>query len=111
MQTELTLADINNYLNTRSSFFPVGGPGVSCTTVKPNIKGDASYTITQVDDFLLNQIEKTNNSFNTSSTTKDNFLELYNEQYARNMETFIGILIISGILAKMIFYPNSIPKL
>ena len=108
MSTELTLADIQRYLNTDNFKFTANTP---CNTKIQNIISDASYNISQADTFLLKQIYTTTNSFNTSSTTRDNFLELYNEQYARNMETFVGILIISIILAKMMFYPTAMPKL
>ena len=95
--TELTLVDINNYLN-----------GVD---VASKIQLNETCTrIKNADDFLLKQIATTTNSFNASSTTMNNFLDLYNEQYSRNMEAFVGILIISAILAKMMFFPTSIPK-
>jgi hypothetical protein len=91
---DLTLADINNYLN--------GVNGVSKIEA-----GQACGIIGDVDAFLLTQAGNVTR-YNTSSITKDNFLELYNEQYARNAETFVGIIIVSAILAKMMFYPTKL---
>jgi len=103
MPTELTLDDVYTYLNSTNKF----AINDYCDVVKENIVGDASYNIIKVDDFLLAEAEKSS-KYNTSSTTKDNFLELYNEQYSRNMEAFVGILIIGAILAKMMFYPTKV---
>ena len=104
MPTELTLDDVYNYLNsTNNKFTSADG----CTAIKPNIVGDAAYNIIEVDTFLLAQVENTTN-YNTSSTTKDNFLELYNEQYSRNLEAFVGILIVGAILAKMMIFPPKV---
>lgn len=98
---ELTLGDVKNYIiDNRYT------TDKNCTD-KADVN-NLNSTIIGVDNFLLNQINTTTNSYNTSSTTKDNFLRLYNEQYERNMEAFIGILVVGGILIKMMFYP---PKL
>ena len=99
--TELSLGDIKNYLNTKPSTTASALPLCKDNIIK------SSYTIKDADTFLLTQIN-TYNTYNTSSETKDNFLELYNEQYSRNMETFVGILIVGAILAKMMFYPTKL---
>jgi hypothetical protein len=101
--TELTLDDVYNYLKSGSKFTSAN----ACTLAKTNIVGDKSYTITEVDTFLLAQVENSS-KYNTSSITKDNFLELYNEQYSRNLEAFVGILIVSAILAKMMIFPTKV---
>jgi hypothetical protein len=44
-------------------------------------------------------------SYNTSTTRKQNWVSLYNEQYIENIELGVGILVISIILAKMMFFP------
>jgi hypothetical protein len=44
-------------------------------------------------------------SYNTSTTRRDNWVSLYNEQYIENIELGFGILVISIILAKMMFFP------
>lgn len=96
----LTLSNIQTYLNTS----PSSGGACSSTPI-------SSYTIVDADSFLLGQMNLAQSdviTFNTSNTTNDNFLTLYNDQYARNTEAFVGILIISAILAKMIFYPIKI---
>lgn len=41
----------------------------------------------------------------TAKTTKNDFVALYNEQYTYNVELFIGIVVISLVLSKMVFYP------
>jgi hypothetical protein len=80
MSSELTLANIKSYL------------GTSCNNA------------INADTFLLEKIK----NGGLANEANDNFLELYNEQYARNMEAFVGILIVSAILAKMIFYPTKL---
>jgi hypothetical protein len=99
--TDLTLGDIKNYLKTARD--ALGNQQALC---QDNVIR-TTHTIQDVDDFLLAEAEKSS-KYNTSSTTKDNFLELYNEQYSRNMEAFVGILIIGAILAKMMFYPTKV---
>jgi len=47
----------------------------------------------------------TMNDLYEPATRKDNFLTLYNDQYLRNLEVITGILFISAVLAKMMFYP------
>ena len=83
---ELTLESINKYLaNTHTG---------DCS--------DNDYKFAEIDKFMSSQIIQTQT---VQMITKDNFLSLYNNQYARNVEVFAGILIVSGILAKMMFYP------
>ena len=83
MSSELTLAGIKSYLDRQS---------LLCNDAKT------------ADTFLLEKIK----SGGLANEANDNFLELYNEQYARNMEAFVGILIVSAILAKMMFYPTKL---
>jgi hypothetical protein len=101
--TDLTLGDIKNYLKTARE---APGNQQGLALCQDNVIR-TTHTIQDVDDFLLAEAEKSS-KYNTSSTTKDNFLELYNEQYSRNMEAFVGILIIGAILAKMMFYPTKV---
>lgn len=109
--TDLTLADIDNYLKGMNGVTKIAlndtcectGSATGCRTNGTGTR----YSITDADSFLLNQI-LTKTNYYKSRTTKDNFLELYNDQYTRNVEVFVGILIVSGILAKMIFYPPKI---
>ena len=96
----LTLSNIQTYLSNAVAGTTTCDAIVSSTT---NISG--------ADSFLLGQMNLAQSdviTFNTSNTTNDNFLTLYNDQYARNTEALVGILIISAILAKMIFYPIKI---
>ena len=86
---ELTLESINEYLKT---------PAGNCSD---NVISN-TYKFADIDKFMSSQIIQTQT---VQMTTKDNFLSLYNNQYARNVEVFVGILIVSGILAKMMFYP------
>ena len=44
----------------------------------------------------------------TAHIKNQNFLSLYNNQYHSNMELFLGIVIVSAVLAKMMFYPMNI---
>jgi hypothetical protein len=44
----------------------------------------------------------------TAHIKNQNFLSLYNNQYNSNMELFLGIVIVSAVLAKMMFYPMNI---
>ena len=90
----LTLDNIQQYLlNTNVS--DVSG----CTA--PLIPSVTDSTITDIDTFLLKQIESNTRSY----TRKENFLDLYNNQYTKNTEIVVGILFVSIILAKMMFYP------
>jgi hypothetical protein len=95
---ELTLESINTYLN--SPTLSLCSDNVikyaSSTTLVDN------STLADIDKFMSSQIIQTQT---VQMTTKDNFLSLYNNQYARNVEVFVGILVVSGILAKMMFYP------
>jgi len=93
---ELTLESINAYLN--SPTLSSCSDNVSSTSPSANY----SYKFADIDKFMSSQIIQTQT---VPMTTKDNFLSLYNNQYARNVEVFVGILIVSGILAKMMFYP------
>jgi len=68
----------------------------------------SSKTIIDADFFLREETadnEATLSILNSSFEMKNNFLSLYNDQYDQNMELFVGILLISGVLAKMMFYP------
>ena len=115
----LTLDDIKNYLNglnnitkisTTDNCTTISSSATTTTGIRTNAAGSA-YTIVDADSFLLGQMNLAQSdviTFNTSNTTNDNFLTLYNDQYARNTEALVGILIISAILAKMIFYPIKI---
>ena len=105
MPTELTLDDVYNYLNNSQNKVT---SNEGCQTEHIHISDDTKkYTMEDVDIFLLAQAENATNH-NTSSTTKDNFLELYKKQYSRNLEAFVGILIISAILAKMMYFPTKV---
>lgn len=109
---DLTIADIDNYLKGMNGVTKIalndtcGCPTGTETGCRTNGAGN-KYSVTDADSFLLNQI-LTKTNYYKSKTTKDNFLELYNDQYTRNVEVFVGILIVSGILAKMIFYPSKV---
>jgi hypothetical protein len=94
--TELTLEKINIFLQT----LPTSGKtsGNCSDTLIDN------YNITDIDTFLMNKIS----TLDSSSTRKDNFLTLYNDQYFRNLEIGVGILCIGAVLAKMMFYPTII---
>lgn len=88
---ELTLDNIQQYLlNAKVSDIS----GCNAQLIGIN-------TITDIDTFLLKQIEANTRSY----TRKGNFLDLYNSQYNKNIEIAIGILFVSAILAKMMFYP------
>jgi len=103
----LTLSDINNYLTGINNITRISTSD-NCTTSTRTNGASNTYTIADADAFLLSRMNLAHITFNTSNTTNDNFLTLYNDQYARNTEALVGILIISAILAKMIFYPISI---
>ena len=67
-----------------------------------------SNTIMNADSFLRGEYAQNEASLailNSSFEMKNNFLSLYNDQYDQNMQLFIGILLIGGVLAKMMFYP------
>ena len=94
---ELTLESINEYL------IKVSAGGACSSNVIENASSTLdNSTLADIDKFMSSQIIQTQT---VQMTTKDNFLSLYNNQYARNVEVFAGILIVSGILAKMMFYP------
>ena len=114
----LTLVDIKNYLNGLNSITKISttdncttsASGSNTTGIRTNA-ANSTYTSVDADSFLLSRMNLAQSdviTFNTSNTTNDNFLTLYNDQYARNTEALVGILIISAILAKMIFYPIKI---
>jgi len=103
MTLELTLESIETYLADT----PKIGNGADCSDpVKSKSTDNDNYNykfaFADIDKFMSSQIIQTQT---VQMTTKDNFLSLYNNQYARNVEVFVGILIVSGILAKMMFYP------
>lgn len=66
----------------------------------------------QMDTCLTNTIKNYTQhldlSYNTSNTRRNNLVSLYNEQYLENTELVVGIVVISIILAKMIFFPIKI---
>jgi hypothetical protein len=100
----ITLDDIRNYLSLKQyleTTNPVTYKNCGSTIVGEN-------TITNADSFLQKQIKKNEANLaklNSSYVLKSNFLSLYNDQYNRNVEIFIGILFVSGVLAKIMFYP------
>ncbi len=101
----LTIDDIRKYLS-----FKQYCDGVDCSFNKlcSDTTDLSSNTIVTADSFLLDENAKneaTLSILNSSFEMKDNFLSLYNDQYEQNMELFIGILLISGVLAKLMFYP------
>jgi len=65
-------------------------------------------TIGDAYSFLTDQLTNVNN--NASHTRKGDFLTLYNNQYLQNSEIFFGIIVISSIIAKMMFYPMDFQK-
>jgi hypothetical protein len=65
------------------------------------VSGVDPSKITDIDTFLMT----TMNDLYVPAMRKDNFLTLYNDQYLRNLEVITGILFISAVLAKMMFYP------
>ena len=89
--TELTLENIHTFLTTATTG--------NCNN--DNISNVSPSKITDIDHFLMNSVGQTN----ASPTRKDNFLTLYNDQYIRNLEIVGGILFISAVLGKMMFYP------
>lgn len=100
MTLELTLESIETYLADT----PTIGANASCSdpVKSKSTTNDYNFAFADIDKFMSSQIIQTQT---VQMTTKDNFLSLYNNQYARNVEVFVGILIVSGILAKMMFYP------
>ena len=95
----LTLDNIRQYLSMKQY------TNKSCSE---NATLPSSKTIIDADYFLRDEHAKneaTLSILNSSFEMKNNFLSLYNDQYDQNMELFVGILLISGVLAKMMFYP------
>ena len=95
----LTLDNIRQYLSMKQY------TNKSCSE---NTTLPSSKTIVDADSFLRGETannEATLSILNSSFEMKNNFLSLYNDQYDQNMELFVGILLISGVLAKMMFYP------
>jgi len=99
MTQELTLESINDYLSSPPATDGKCSDNVTTSTTSGHTY---DYKFADIDKFMSSQIIQTQT---VQMTTKDNFLSLYNNQYARNVEVFVGILIVSGILAKMMFYP------
>ena len=100
----LTLDDIRQYLSMKE-YIDSNGINKLCSD---NNTLPSSNTIVTADSFLLGETTKNEaklSILNSSFEMKDNFLSLYNDQYEQNMELFIGILLISGVLAKLMFYP------
>lgn len=101
----LTLDSIRAYLSMKQYC-----TDINCTSNKTceNVDSLNSNTIMDADSFLLDENAKneaTLSILNSSHEMKNNFLSLYNDQYEQNMELFIGILLIGGVLAKLMFYP------
>ena len=100
----LTLDDIRKYLSMKQYIDSTSGSNKSCSDATDL----SSNTIVTADSFLLDETAKNEaklSILNSSFEMKDNFLSLYNDQYEQNIELFIGILLISGVLAKSMFYP------
>jgi len=99
----LTLDNIRQYLSMKQYVSATTNKSCSENGTLPN-----SNTIIDADSFLREETadnEATLSILNSSFEMKNNFLSLYNDQYERNVELFVGILLISGVLAKMMFYP------
>jgi len=79
----------------------------SCSTLfKSDIHICNSKNMYDMNTCLTNTINNYNTeSYNTSNTRRDNWVSLYNEQYIENIQLGVGILVISIILAKMMFFP------
>lgn len=103
-ESTITLNDIQNYLSIKQ-YLETINPETYKTCEIPIV---GEQNITNADSFLLDQIKNNEAKLailNSSYILKNNFLSLYNDQYNRNMEIFIGILFVSGVLAKTMFYP------
>lgn len=101
----LTLDKIRSYLSMKQYNDSVALINYKCSDT---IADAGSDTIMEADSFLLGEHAKNEASLailNSSFEMKHNFLSLYNDQYDQNMELFVGILLIGGVLAKMMFYP------
>ena len=101
----LTLDNIRQYLSMKQYINSSTSTNKLCSD---NATLPSSNTIMNADSFLRGesaQNEATLSILNSSFEMKNNFLSLYNDQYNKNMELFVGILLISGVLAKMMFYP------
>ena len=100
----LTLDDIRKYLSMKQYIDSNSGSNKLCSDATDL----SSNTIVTADSFLLDENAKNEaklSILNSSFEMKDNFLSLYNDQYEKNMELFVGILLVSGVLAKLMFYP------
>ena len=98
----LTLDDIRKYLSMKQY---ISGSNYKLCSDATDL---SSNPIVTADSFLLAETAKNEaklSILNSSFEMKDNFLSLYNDQYEKNMELFVGILLISGVLAKLMFYP------
>lgn len=100
----LTLDNIRQYLSMKQYINSTTSSNYNCNDATL----PSSNTIMNADSFLRDESAKNEASLsilNSSFEMKKNFLSLYNDQYDQNMELFVGILLISGVLAKMMFYP------
>ena len=100
----LTLDNIRQYLSMKQ----YNVSGITNKLCSDNVTLPSSKTIIDADSFLRDEHAKneaTLSILNSSFEMKNNFLSLYNDQYDQNMELFVGILLIGGVLAKMMFYP------
>ena len=93
----------NSYYDAKNNYIYKPPPPIDTITPQTPIQ-----TILDADSFLQGEYAKNEASLailNSSFEMKNNFLSLYNDQYDQNIQLFIGILLISGVLAKMMFYP------
>ena len=60
----------------------------------------------ELDGELINLINKIRNTRNGAEIMLDDSKVLYNKQYYYNLEIFIGILLLLGILSKLTLSPN-----
>ena len=92
----------NSYYDAKNNYI-YKPPSIETITQTP-----IQTTSMDADSFLRGEYAQNEASLailNSSFEMKNNFLSLYNDQYDQNMQLFIGILLISGVLAKMMFYP------
>jgi hypothetical protein len=82
----------------------------SATCADPNIDYCNNKTVYGINTCLDTAIKNKEKStiLGTAKTTKNDFVALYNEQYTSTVELFIGIVVISLVLSKMVFYPMKI---
>jgi len=104
----LTLDNIRQYLSMKQYYNTTTSTNFNCNNRTVSTNSRIKNNIMNADSFLLEEMAKNEASLsilNSSFEMKNNFVSLYNDQYNQNMELFVGILLISGVLAKMMFYP------